>query len=171
MIAKTAVASNVATLPAITLRPAIAADQPFLQQLYASTRPPSHLRGCDSEAEALLMRTQCLAQQTCWSRHFPGADITIIVEHEQPIGRLHVHFSEHEMRLIDLSLLPGYRGRGIGKGLLRGLQAHGARLRLPVRLQVTLGNPAQRLCQRCDFQFIGINGGHAVLEWKPDEGG
>jgi ribosomal protein S18 acetylase RimI-like enzyme len=163
MIAKTAIAS----LPAITLRPATAADQPFLHQLYASTRPPSHLRGCDSEAETLLVRAQCLAQQTHWHRQFPGADITIIVEHDQPIGRLYVHFSEHEMRLVDLSLLPGCRGRGIGKGLLRGLQAHGERLGLPVRLHVTLGNPAQRLCQRCDFQFTGIDGGHAALEWKP----
>lgn len=163
MTAKTAIA----TTPAIELRQATEADQPFLHQLYASTLPPSHLRGCDSEAEALLIRAQCLAQQTDWRSRFPGADITIIVERGQPIGRLYVHFSEHDVRLIDLSLLPGFRGRGIGKGLLRGLQAHGERLGLPVRLQVTLGNPAQRLCQRCEFLFTGIDGGHAVLEWKP----
>lgn len=163
MIAKTALV----TTPAVELRPATEADQPFLHHLYASTRPPSQLRGCDTAAEALLLRTQCLAQQTHWRSQYPGADITIIVQHEQPVGRLYVYFSEHEMRLVDLSLLPAFRGRGIGKGLLRGLQAHGERLGLPVRLHVTLGNPAQRLCQRCDFLFTGIDGGHAVLEWQP----
>ena len=159
MIAKTA--------PAIELRPINPDDQPFLHRLYLSTRPPSRLRGCDADADALLVRAQFLAQQTHWQRQYPGADITIIVQHDQPIGRLYVHFSEHEVRLVDLSLLPAFRGRGVGKGLLRGLQAHGARLGLPVRLQVTLGNPCQRLCQRCDFLFMGIDGGHAALEWKP----
>lgn len=155
------------TAPTIELRPATADDQPFLHRLYVSTRPPSRLRGCDTEAEALLLRTQFLAQQTHWSRAFPGADITIIVEHERPVGRLYVHYGEREVRLVDLSLLPEFRGRGIGKGLLRGLQAHGERLGLPVRLHVTLGNPCQRLCQRCDFVFTGIDSGHAALEWRP----
>jgi ribosomal protein S18 acetylase RimI-like enzyme len=155
------------TAPAIELRQATSADQPFLQRLYASTRPPSRLRGCDTDAEALLVRVQFLAQQTFWLRQFPDADHTIIVEHQQPIGRLYVHYGEHEIRLLDLTLLPPCRGRGIGKGLLRGLQAHGERLGLPVRLHVTLGNPCQRLCQRCDFLFKGIDGGHASLEWKP----
>ncbi len=153
--------------PAIELRPAVAADQPFLHRLYVSTRPPSSLRGCDAEAEALLLRAQFLAQQTHWRRQFPNADITVIVEHDQPVGRLVVHYSEQEVRLVDLSLLPECRSRGIGKGLLRGLQGHGERLGLPVRLHVRLGNPCQRLCQRCDFVFMGIDGGHAVLEWKP----
>jgi ribosomal protein S18 acetylase RimI-like enzyme len=155
------------TAPTIELRPATADDQSFLHRLYASTRPPSSLRGCDAEAEALLVRTQFLAQQTYRHRHYPGADVSIIVEHDQPIGCLVVYFSEHEVRLVDLGLLPGFRGRGIGKGLLRGLQAHGERLGLPVRVHVTLGNPCQRLCQRCDFLFTGIDGSHAALEWKP----
>jgi GNAT superfamily N-acetyltransferase len=116
------------TAPAIELRQATSADQPFLQRLYASTRPPSRLRGCDTDAEALLVRVQFLAQQTFWLRQFPDADHTIIVEHQQPIGRLYVHYGEHEIRLLDLTLLPPCRGRGIGKGLLRGLQAHGERM-------------------------------------------
>ncbi|MRV74936.1 GNAT family N-acetyltransferase [Duganella sp. FT92W] len=163
MIAKTAPAAA----PIIELRQATPADQPFLHQLYASTRPPSRLRACDAEAEALLVHVQFLARQTDWGRRFPGADVTIIVEHDRPVGCLYVHYTEHEVRLVDLSLLPEFRRRGIGKGLLRGLQAHGERLGLPVRLHVTLGNPCQRLCQRCDFLFMGIVGGHAALEWKP----
>lgn len=155
------------TAPSIGLRPAMATDQTFLQRLYASSRPPSRLHGCDGAAAALLLRTRFLAQQTHFLQLYPDAEITIIVENDEPIGRLYVHYSESEMRLLDLSLLPEYRGRGIGKGLLRGLQAYGERLSLPVRLQVPLGNPCQRLCQRCDFLFTGIDGGYASLEWWP----
>jgi GNAT superfamily N-acetyltransferase len=145
----------------------MATDQSFLQRLYVHTRAPSRLRGCDGAAEALLLRTRFLAQQTHLQQLYPDAEITIIVENDCPIGRLYVHYSDTEMRVLDLSLLPEYRGRGIGKGLLRGLQAYGERLSLPVKMQVALGNPCQRLCQRCDFLFTGIDGGYASLEWWP----
>lgn len=156
------------TFATIELRPAMADDQPFLQRLYASARPPQYkLHGCDPITESMMLALQCKAQQSDFRLQYPDAEITLIAERDLPIGRLYVHFSVTEVRLVDLSLLPEYRGRGIGKGLLRGLQAHGARLQLPVRLQVLLGNPAQRLCQRCDFVFTGIDGSYAALEWRP----
>ncbi|MES2260662.1 MAG: GNAT family N-acetyltransferase [Pseudomonadota bacterium] len=156
------------TSPSIELRPAAPADQPFLLRLYASTRgPESRLHGCDRNAETVLQNLQFRAQQTDLLMQYPDAEVTIIVERERSIGRLYVNYDVDEVRLIDLSLLPEYRGRGIGKGLLRGLQAHGRRLQLPVRLSVLLGNPAQRLYERCDFVMRGLDGMHAAMEWRP----
>lgn len=156
------------TAPSIELRPATLADQPFLQRLYASARGSEfHLHGCDAATEAMLQSVQFKAQQTDHQLQYPDAEVTIIVERERPIGRLYVHYGASELRLVDLTLLPEYRGRGIGKGLLRGLQAHGRRLNLPVRLNVMLGNPAQRLCQRCDFIMNGLDGLYASMEWQP----
>ncbi|SFU77832.1 GNAT family N-acetyltransferase [Pseudoduganella namucuonensis] len=156
------------TAPSIELRPATQADQAFLQRLYLSTRgAESRLHGCDPSTEAMLLNLQFKAQQTDFQLHYPHAEVTVIVERDSPIGRLYVDYRTDEVRLVDLSLLPEYRGRGIGKGLLRGLQAHGQRLDLPVRLQVLLGNPAQRLCQRCDFVMQGLDGLYATMEWCP----
>ena len=156
------------TAPSIELRPATPADQAFLQRLYASTRGMEfRLHGCDAATEAMLQNVQFKAQQTDLQLQYPDAEATIIVERERPIGRLYVQYSDNEVRLIDITLLPEYRGRGIGKGLLRGLQTHGQRLHLPVRLNVLIGNPAQRLCQRCDFIMQGLDGLHAAMEWRP----
>lgn len=156
------------TAPSIELRPATQADQPFLLLLYLSTRGAQfRLHGCDPNTEALLLELQFKAQQTDYRLQHPEAEITIIVEQDRPIGRLCVDYRMSEVRVVDLSLLPEYRGRGIGRGLLRGLQAHGQRLDLPVRLRVLLGNPAQRLCQRCDFVMQGLDGLYAAMEWHP----
>jgi GNAT superfamily N-acetyltransferase len=156
------------TAPSIELRPATEADQPFLQRLYTSTRGTDfRLHGCDAATEAMLQTVQFKAQQTDFQLQYPDAEGTIIFERERPIGRLYVQYSDTEVRLIDITLLPEYRGRGIGRGLLRGLQAHGQRLHLPVRLNVLLGNPAQRLCQRCDFIMQDLDGLYAAMEWRP----
>lgn len=156
------------TTPSIELRPATQADQPFLQRLYTSTRSLEfRLHGCDAATEAILQTIQFKAQQTDFQLLYPDAEVTIIIERDEPIGRLYVHYTVAELRLVDITLLPEYRGRGVGKGLLRGLQAHGQRLHLPVRLNVMLGNPAQRLCQRCDFTMQGLDGLYAAMEWQP----
>lgn len=157
------------TAPSIELRPATAADQHFLLRLYASTRGTEfRLHGCDAATEAMVQAVQFKAQQTDFQLQYPDAEATVIVERERPIGRLYVQYSQTEVRLIDMALLPEYRGRGIGRGLLRGLQSHGQRLQLPVRLNVLLGNPVQRLCQRCDFVMQGLDGLYASMEWTPN---
>lgn len=156
------------TAPAIGLRPAAQADQAFLKRLYASTRREEfRLHGCDAGTETLLTDLLCTAQQSWFQQQYPDAEVTIIVERERPIGRLYVHYGAEETRLVDVSLLPEYRCRGIGKGLLRGLQAHAQRLKRPVRLNVLLGNPAQRLFHRCDFVMLGVDGQHVLMEWQP----
>lgn len=156
------------TVPAIELRPAALADQPFLMRLYASTRSDDfRLHGCEPGIETLLTEMQFKAQQSWFQLHYPDAEVTIIVERERPVGRLYVHHGVLETRLVDISLLPEYRGRGIGKGLLRGLQTHTQRLHQPLRLSVLLGNPAQRLFQRCEFIMLGLDGLYATMEWQP----
>lgn len=158
------------TAPAIELRPACMADQAFLMRLYASTRNEEvRLHGCDAVTEAMLTELQFKAQQTHFQLDYPDAEVTIIAERERPIGRLYVHYSVEEMRLVNVSLLPDYRGRGIGKGLLRGLQAHSQRLMLPLRLSVALDNPAQKLFQRCGFAMQAEEGTHAQMEWQPEK--
>jgi hypothetical protein len=54
--------------------------------------------------------------------------------------------------------------------LLRSLQAQGERLRLPVRINVALGSPAQRLLQRCGFEVLAVDGVYNTMEWFPPAG-
>jgi ribosomal protein S18 acetylase RimI-like enzyme len=152
----------------IEMRPAEAADQAFLALLYASTRTADQRMGaCDARTEAMLMTLQYRARQTQLHALFPYADAAIIVERERPIGALHVNYGSDEIRLLDISLLPECRSRGIGLGLLRSLQAQGVRMRVPVRLDVLPGTRAQRLFQRCGFTLNGANGLYLCMEWMP----
>ncbi len=152
----------------IEMRPAEAADQAFLSLLHASTRTADQRMGaCDARTEAMLMALQFRARQTLLHALYPYSDLAVIVERERPVGALHVNYGSDELRILDISLLPETRGRGIGLGLLRSLQAQGTRMRVPVRLDVLPGTRAQRLFQRCGFTLNGANGLYLCMEWMP----
>ncbi|AXA89811.1 GNAT family N-acetyltransferase [Massilia sp. YMA4] len=152
----------------IEMRPVEHADQRFLEQLYASTRSTDQrMDGCDARTEALLVALQFRARQAQLRAVYPYGDIAVIFERDRPIGSLYVNYGADEIRILDISLLPEYRNRGIGQGLLRSLQAQGVRMRVPVRLDLLLSSPAYRLFQRCGFVLRGANGLHNSLEWSP----
>lgn len=159
------------TSRSIEMRPAEAGDLAFMQQLYSSTRSADvRMGGCDLATETLLQGVQFKAQQTWFETHYPNADLAVIMDRERPVGRLFVDYGPGELRILDICLLPEYRNRGIGLGLLRSLQAQGERLRLPVRLNVVLGSPVLRLLQRCGFEILAVDGVYNLMEWMPPAG-
>lgn len=159
------------TSRSIEMRPAEAGDLAFMQQLYASTRSADvRMGGCDLATESLLQGVQFKAQQSWFESQYPNADLAVIMDRERPVGRLFVDYGPGELRILDICLLPEYRNRGIGLGLLRSLQAQGERLRLPVRMNVALGSPALRLLQRCGFEILAVDGIYNLMEWVPPAG-
>jgi GNAT superfamily N-acetyltransferase len=101
-------------------------DLAFLFEVYASTRVEElAVTGwCPPEIEAFLRR-QFSAQHAYYREHYPDAKLQIILAVDRPAGRLYVNHGAEEIRLMDLALLPAYRGRGIGSSLLDALLAEG----------------------------------------------
>jgi ribosomal protein S18 acetylase RimI-like enzyme len=54
-----------------------------------------------------------------------------------------------------MSLLPGYRGRGIGTKLLRHLLSEAEKRYAAISLSVSESNPARRFYEREGFNVIG----------------
>ena len=91
----------------------------------------------------------------------------VIVVGDRDAGRLLVEWADDEVKIADVGLLPEYRNRGIGGGLMRDVLARAAPLGLPVRLHVEQFNPAFRLYQRLGFTPIDEHGIYVQMEWRP----
>ncbi len=149
------------------LRPERPDDESFVYRLYASTRDAElgHLP-LPPEAKSALLRQQFDAQRRHYAAHYADASLQIVELDGAPVGRLYVGRWEDEVRIIELSLVPEVRGRGLGSALLTTLIAEARAARLPLRIHVAVTNPAVRLYLRLGFAALDNDGVHMLMEHR-----
>ena len=154
--------------PTISLRAATEADRDFLAELYAGTRE-EELRPVEwpTEAKRAFLRQQFEAQDVHYRQHYIGAAFDVITDGDRPIGRLYVHRSSREIRMMDVALVPDWQNRGLGSAIVRGLLEAGRREGRVVTLHVEPWNPAKRLYERLGFRFVELRGAYEFLEADP----
>lgn len=157
-----------AQLPAgIDFRPIRPEDEPFLEQLYASTRETELASVPWSTAEkASFLAQQFQLQHRYYQAHFTAARFEIIRHGGADIGRRYTEWRADGLALIDLSLLPAWRGQGIGTAILRAAQAEAAARAMPLNMHVEHDNPAARLYERLGFIELSGNGVYRKLRWQ-----
>lgn len=152
----------------MSLRPADDRDEGLLRLIYAESRrseldqvpwPP----GTREE----FLRMQYDAQVHHYQQNYEGAVLSIVERSCEPVGRLWVHRTPGEIRVMDISLLPDARGQGIGTKLFRDLFDEGTSSGKAVTVHVERFNPAYRLYQRLGFELVEDQGVYLFLRWTP----
>lgn len=151
------------------LRKSSRQDEAFLYQLYVSTRKREfELLGLQEQEMDALLRMQFEAQKSSYQTQFPQANYHLITtDCNVPVGRIITQLQESELRLIDISILPAYRAKGIGTTFLRELQKLASKKNIPLTLHVLAANPAKRLYERCGFYETSRNEPYASMRWDP----
>ena len=151
-------------------RPAQPDDEPFLYELYASTRTEEvDAFGWDAAQQEMFLKLQFAAQRQHYDIAYPDAEHRIILFKGRAAGRMLVFRSDREIVLVDIALLPGHRGAGIGAALIRGLIDEAEAMGLPLRLHVEKRNRAARLYERLGFSLIGETGVYYEMERRPNQ--
>lgn len=152
----------------ITFRPITSQDEDFLYRVYAASREEelAPLNWSDSQKHDFL-RMQFGFQHKYYTQQFIDAEFMIIQRDGDPIGRLYLHRRKDEIRIVDIALLPEYRGAGIGTYLIENILAEAEARRFPVRLYVEKFNRALRLYQRLGFTVFQDAGINLLMEWSP----
>jgi ribosomal protein S18 acetylase RimI-like enzyme len=139
---------------AVSLRTVSQADEPFMLNLFASTRPEFEILNWDENQRMALMSMQFHAQSQQFRAAHPEADASVILWEHDAVGRMIVDRGAREFLLVDISLLPQHRRLGIGTHLIRNLLHEAAESAKPVRLHVVQTNPAKRLYERLGFSVV-----------------
>lgn len=153
---------------AIAFRPVTGADGTFLRHLYGTTRE-EELRAVPwSDAEkAAFVDMQFAAQKAHYEEHYRGCAFLVVELEGRPIGRLYVDRGPEDIRIVDITLLPELRGRGIGGTLMREILAEGQAAAKVVSIHVERDNRAMRLYRRLGFRHVDTYGAYHLMEWKP----
>ena len=145
------------------LRPETEDDAAFLQALYLSVRwPELEITNWPDSAKQAFFASQFQIQVQQYRAHYPGMERWIVTHAAGPVGRMYPLQTESELRLVDISLLPEWRGRGVGTALLQQLGDQADALGKPLRLHVEQHNPALRLYRRLGFVELETTG----LYWR-----
>jgi ribosomal protein S18 acetylase RimI-like enzyme len=167
--------SEAAALPAaladrgFVLRPETEADIPFLRRLYASTRWEELAVVTDwSDAQKLaFLDSQFSFQRHHYRTYYPATSWGLLEHHSAPAGRLYVHREPATLLVMDIALLPDWRGRGIGTALMQWVCAQARAEDKSVTISVEKFNRAQTLYRRLGFREIEDGGIHWGMEWRP----
>lgn len=157
--------------PGLRFRAVVDADLPFLCALYASTREAELAQvSWPEEAKQAFLADQFRRQHEHYVRNYVGADFLVIERDDgnEKIGRLYVHRTPREIRLMDIALVASERGRGIGGALLAELMDEARATGAQITLHVEPNNPACRLYERLGFALIENRGVYLFLGWKPE---
>jgi ribosomal protein S18 acetylase RimI-like enzyme len=153
----------------VELRPIRPEDRDLLCRIYGSTRTEelAPVPWTDEQKNAFV-RQQFDAQTTYWDEQYPDAERSIVEVDGAPAGRLYVQRWPKEVRLVDIALLPGFRGRGVGTELIQRLVSEAARAGKSVTIHVEIFNPARALYERLGFAAKGEQGMYVLMERSPE---
>jgi ribosomal protein S18 acetylase RimI-like enzyme len=139
----------------VSYRPMTERDLPFVAELYASTRREEvAVTGWPIEVQEAFLAQQHAAQHSHYSLHFADAERLIVERGGEAIGRLYLQDGPDEAHVIDISLLPAWRGQGIGGAILADVLAMARESGKPVIIEVEKPNPARRLYERLGFEVV-----------------
>lgn len=155
----------------VVLRPETPGDEAFARGVYGSTREEElELTGWTDEQKAAFVAMQYVAQRKYYGEIYPDATYDVIVVDGEDAGRLYVARLAEEIRIVDIALLPAFRGRGVGQQLLGEVLAEAAASGRRVVIHVEQNNRARELYLRLGFVPVEDLGIYHRMEWTPAEG-
>jgi ribosomal protein S18 acetylase RimI-like enzyme len=155
----------------IDRRPAHEEDRAFFALLYASTREEELAAvPWDAAQKEAFVAQQFAAQRAHYAEHYADASFEVVTVDDEPGGRLIVARREGAIRIVDISLLPRYRGRGVGTRVLRPLLDEADRVGATMTIHVEHFNRARGLYERLGFSAVAEDGMYLRMERPPGAG-
>ena len=142
----------------LTLRAAGPGDASLIAAIYACTREEELRQVPWSDAQKKAFTDwQSQQQEKHYALHYPNAE-RLVVERGEPIGRIYVDVTRREVRLMDVTLFPPHRNRGLGSRLMDVLLDYAGTLGRQASLHVEPFNPAKRMYERLGFRVVETRG-------------
>ena len=155
----------------LKLRPVEPGDELVLLKIYASTREEEMaLVPWSDDERRTFLEGQFNAQQSHYSQKYPLAEHDMIMRDGVAVGRLYVARLNDEIRIVDITLMPEYRGSGVGSQLLAQLIKEADATGKPLRIYVESFNRSLGLFERLGFARTAEHGIHLLMEKLPGAG-
>lgn len=142
-------------------------DEPFLAQLYASTRTDLLQLPVPSNVMSAIIGHQQQLQATGYSRDYPSARYFLLEHAGVAIGRIVLNAGPCETRVVDLAIAPEARRRGYAAEVLRALQDRAQEDGRSLALRVLRDNAGARaLYESLGFAEVSSDEMAIQMRWR-----
>lgn len=149
------------------LLPITSADESFLLQVYASSRAEElSFATWTEDVKEVFVKSQHINQNRHYFNIYPNGSFDIVEFDGERAGRFYKVELKDEIRIIDATLLPEFRNRGIGTRLITDVLTVARRKSKPVRIYLENYNSSRRLFSRLGFHLISEDGVYGLWEKK-----
>lgn len=153
----------------ITLRPVTGDDRELLLRVYEASREPElAMMRWEPALKRAFVEHQFDAQDRHYREHYAGATFDVILYEGESAGRLCVYRGESQFAIMDITVLPEYRRRGIGGRLVSAIIDEAGRSGCSVRIFLEPFNPHQAFFVGLGFKVAEDDGVSRRYEWHPD---
>jgi GNAT superfamily N-acetyltransferase len=151
------------------LRPCDASDDAFLYDVFCTTWASEVAALPNQNLARHVLRIQHIAQERRFASRYPGHERFVVVEDGEPAGRLYVHLKGPVVNVVDLTLLPSFRSRGIGTRIFHDLFAEAAQDGRSISMRVGRTNRrATDLYTALGFRLVAVDDLDNYFEWSPE---
>jgi GNAT superfamily N-acetyltransferase len=152
----------------VELRPVVLPDdEAFLMTVYASTREDVQYLPWEDSLKQEFILMQYRAQKMHYDEYYKDAVHYVVIYDGRPAGRYWVDYGKEDIRLVDMSILPEFRGKGIGTVLFKYAFQRSEEMGLPCVLHVMKEHRSIPMYKRLGFRVIGETGVHDKMERPP----
>ncbi len=150
----------------VRLRPSTPDDEPFLFSAFCAARCGDFIAaGCTGDHLDLILRMQFRVQQQAYQSRYPESAPDIILATDQQVGTWWVAETADEHRIVDIAILPEFRGKGIGSALVIRLIEKARQTGKPVRSSIAKSNGRSvSFHAHLGFQICGDDGVYIQMQ-------
>ncbi|MCS6176486.1 MULTISPECIES: GNAT family N-acetyltransferase [Shewanella] len=142
-------------------------DDPFMAQLFYSTKTLFYELGLPSEVVEIMLEQQYRLQQASYREQYPNANTYILFYHQQAVGKVMLDISEYKIHIVDFIIILSMRGRGFGSAILAAIKQEAMKRQLPVGLSVESENTqAKKLYLQHGFKLESYSGAYESMLWR-----
>jgi GNAT superfamily N-acetyltransferase len=157
-------------IPSLELRPATTEDRGFLLSVYTAAREIElAVVPWDAEMKRAFVEHQFDSQLLHYSTEHPEArhDIIRLAETGEQAGRIYVNRTPEQISILDITVLPEFRRRGIGSKLVGELIEEASASRQTLQVYVETFNPSQEFFMSRGFAVENNDGFNLKLVRRP----
>lgn len=151
-----------------SLRACTEADDAFVYEVFCTTWATEVAALPNQNLARHVLRIQHIAQERRFAARYPQHQRYLVLEDGAPAGRFYVHETASMIRVVDLTLMPAYRDRGIGTRILHDLLRHAEAAGQSITLRVERRNErATMLYSSLGFDLVTVDDLDNHFEWHP----